>query len=135
MKDIYNEWRPVPEIKNEMWVKSLHSQNEELEVLLQANGPNSPILSIKFEHYYLYRNTNESYRIRLWEQGRFNLTKSNWQFCITTSSELIDWLSEEEGPVFLDKKEMTHYLIKTYTDVIDVVTPSKFPPEVKWLSK
>lgn len=134
MIDIYSEWKPVTELKNEMWIKSLHSQDEELEILLQADEPDSPILSIKFEHYYMYRNTNESYSIRLWSHGKFNLTKSSWPFCVTTSSELIDWLYEEGRPSFLDKKEMTHYLIKTHIDVIDVVASSKFPSKIEWVS-
>jgi hypothetical protein len=79
----------------------------------------------------VYRNADESYRLALWREGQFE--ERNWCLFTTTSSSLIDWLSNEVGDVY-KKDEMRHYLIKTGAGVIDVVT-NKNEPEAEWLTR
>jgi hypothetical protein len=129
MEEKYHKWEPIEGIENEMWVEAIHDDYEGLRILLKGNNPSSAILRLVFDSYYMYRNVDESYRLRLWEEGVFS--DMGWSLFRTESSNLIDWLREEGQGVY-DDTEMVHYLIKTGADVIEIMA-TKTPPIVEWL--
>ncbi len=128
--DIYNKWTPVEGIKKELWVQETCDDKNGLKILLNEGLTTTKILCIVFKRYFLFRNIDESGRIKLWAEATFE--DREWPLCITTSSKLINWLHEESDGIY-DKNNMTHYLIKTGTDVIDVLTDQV--PEVSWYDK
>src|SRR6266478_5318178 len=130
MNEKYKKWEPVAGIENEMWVDALHDDYEGLRILLKGSSESSGILSISFRQYYGYRNFDESFRDKLWQQNNFE--PRDWSLFKTTSSHFIDWLFEESGGVY-SKEEMVHYVIKTGADVIEVVAKLT-PPKVEWLT-
>jgi hypothetical protein len=130
MEEKYNQWEPVEGVENEMWVEALHDDYEGLRILLKGHSESSGILSISFPQYYGYRNFDESFRDKLWQQ--YNFEPRDWSLFKTTSSEFIDWLFEESGGVY-GKEDMVHYVIKTGADVIEVVAKLA-PPKVEWLT-
>ena len=127
--DTYKKWVPVQGIEKELWVQEVHDDKDGLRIRLNEDSATTKILCVAFEHYFLFRNIDESGRIRLWATSFFEDRK--WQFCVATSSKLIEWLHEESDGIY-DKKDMIHYLIKTGTDVIDVITNQI--PEVNWIN-
>lgn len=126
MKEHYSKWIPINAIEQEMWVEAIHDDNEGLKIFLRGRESSSQKICIKFETYYIYRNTDESYRILLWAEGTFEEKK--WPLCKTSQSNLIDWIYEEADGVY-KKEEMIHYLIKTGLDVVEVVT-NLTPPQI-----
>src|SRR3989338_6571589 len=130
MKEKYYKWEPVKGIEKEMWVEAIHDDYEVLRILLKGSTISSIMLSVNFSHYYMYCNVDESYRIKLWDEGEFD--ERNWSLYRTSSSRLIDWLFYECGGI-LNKDEIVHYLIKTGADVIEIITNQE-PPNIKWLN-
>lgn len=129
MSEKYYKWEPVEGIEPEMWVEALNDDYEGLRILLKGNISQA-VLKITFKQYYLYRNVDESYRIKLWTEGSFDERK--WALYKTSGSNLIDWLYEESDGVY-EKDKMVHYLVKTGADVVEVVTNQTLPT-VEWLN-
>ncbi len=123
--DTFNNWTPVKDLVGEFFIIDVHQDHEGLKILLKAESENSISILITFTQYLLYKNVDESGRIRLWAHAEFEDPK--WQFCVSTNSSLIKWLKEESDGIYEDRK-MTHYLIKTWTDVLDVI--SEVEPKV-----
>jgi hypothetical protein len=128
MREEFKKWEPVEGLEAEMWVEALYDDYEGLRILLKGNI-SSAILRFSFKHYYLYRNVDESYRLKLWREGNFD--EMRWVFYKASASNLINWVYEESEEIY-PKEEMVHYLIKTGADVIEVI--SKIPPAVEWLN-
>lgn len=126
--EIYKKWVPVDDIAAELRVKEIHADDEGLRITLATSEPTSKILKLIFPRYLLFRSSDESGRIKLWAEARFEDIK--WQFCVTTSSRLTEWLFEESDGIY-EKEIMVHYLIKTGTDVIDIVT-DQTQSQVHW---
>lgn len=126
--EIYKKWVPVQDIVAELLVKEIHADDEGLQITLATNEPTSKILRLIFPRYLLFRSSDESGRIKLWAEAKFEDIK--WQFCVTTSSRLTEWLFEESDGIY-EKEIMVHYLIKTGTDVIDIITDQTLP-QVHW---
>ena len=97
MKEKYYKWEPVKGIEKEMWVEAIHDDYEGLRILLKGSTISSIMLSVNFSHYYMYCNVDESYRIKLWDEGEFD--ERNWSLYRTSSSRLIDWLFYECGGI------------------------------------
>jgi hypothetical protein len=129
MAEIYKKWCPVDNIDRELFVDALHDDHEGMRIILSGRSNGSGILRIAFTHYYMYRNVDESNRIKLWMEADFE--DKNWSLFRVISSNLIDWISTETGEPF-DKDGAEHYFIKTDTNVIDIVTHHT-PPKVEWL--
>ncbi len=129
MGEIYKKWIPVENIDNEMWAEAIHDDYEGLRILLKGNTPTSAVLNIRFPQYFAYRNTDESYRLKLWQEGVFDDIK--WSLFTTKESRFIDWVFEQSQEIY-SKSDMSHYLIKTGADVIEVVTNQTLPV-VNWL--
>lgn len=130
MQAEYKKWMPIEGLERELWVEAVHDDYEGFRILMKGSSPSSATLCIHFKHYYLYRNVDETYRMKLWQEGNFE--ERNWALYTTTSSQLIEWFNEENDGV-QDKGEMMHYLIKTGADVIEVLT-NRNAPDVKWLT-
>ena len=124
MIELYKKWQPLEGIDNELSIEAIHDDYEGLRIILIGRAPGSGILRITFSHYYMYRNVNESNRVRLWNEANFE--DRNWSLFQATSSKLLDWLHEESGQAF-DEIDMTHYLIKTSMEVVDVITVIAHP--------
>jgi hypothetical protein len=129
MIESYKKWQPLEGIDNELSIEAIHDDYEGLRIILSGRAPGSGILRITFSHYYMYRNVNESNRVRLWNEANFE--DRNWSLFQATSSKLLDWLHEESGQAF-DEIDMAHYLIKTSMEVVDVITHHA-PPKAEWL--
>src|SRR5215471_15266594 len=130
MNEIYKKWVPSDRVDRELFVDAVHDDLEGMRIILSGKSPKSGVFCITFNHYYLYRNVNESNRIKLWTEGNFE--NKNWSLFRVENSNLIDWIAEETGE-FFDKKKAQHYFIKTEMDIIDIVTHHSLP-EFKWLS-
>jgi hypothetical protein len=129
MTEMYKKWTPVANIDKELFVEALHDDNEGMRIILSGRSPGSGILRITFTHYYLYRNVDESNRIQLWTDAEFE--DKEWSLFHVTHSKLMDWIAMETGDTF-NRDDAEHYLIKTETDIIDVVAHHA-PPKVEWL--
>ncbi len=109
-------------------ITDVHQDDEGLVIQLKDESDESKTLTIKYRRYYLYQNIDETGRTRMWIKSKFEDPK--WQFCTSTNSNLISWLIDESNGIYEDRK-MIHYLIKTDTHVLDII--SNTAPEVSLL--
>ena len=130
MTYFFKKWIPDSRISDLMTVEKLVHDSSGLRIYLSSEQYDE-FLCIEFPHNYTYRNTDESYRLRLWSHGQFEVRQ--WTYFITRESELIDWVVAESESAY-DKDNMIHYLIKTGSDVIDIVTNSA-APKTKWVQR
>ena len=120
------DWRtPVSDIEGLQMV-SLCDDNRSLAIIVQ--GLIDPVrrrFRISFNQYPAYRNINESYRNELWNVLSKNVGKWGRTF-IVTASPWIESFSKET--LLFNHPEITHYVICTEDDVIEVLSPE--PPEI-----
>ncbi len=128
MPEKYSKWEPIQGIESELWIEALHDDYEGLRIIVKGTNEASAMYSILFPNYYTYRNTDESYRLKLWEEGEFEDRK--WSLFFIKASKFIDWVHEESDTLY-KKEDMMHYLIKTGADVIEVVTNGIEPKVIK----
>jgi hypothetical protein len=131
MKEHYEKWEPINGLEKELWVESISDDNNGLQIHLRGRDVNSQKVCIIFDTYYIYRNSNDSYRLRLSHQESFEEVR--WSLCKTSQSNLINWVYDEAFEIY-KKEEMLHYMIKTGEDVMDVIT-NLTPPEVTILDE
>ena len=125
-KDVFENWVPTQNVPNRLYCEGLHDDFEGLQILLKGEKDPSPILRITFEAPLVYRNTDEGNRLRTLHQS----TSASSSLLSVRNSSFSDWFVEECSGIY-DISEITHYVIFTADDFIDVLSNSE--PEVEWL--
>lgn len=120
-------WTPVTDAPAMLYCESIHDGPEGLRIVLRGPAPSDRVLQLTFESMVGYRNINESWRARTWQDVD---TKALPTLLRVEGSRWLAWLVEEAGGALVHA-ELVHYAIYTPEDCIDVV--SEFPPEVTWL--
>lgn len=129
MKDVLNIWHiPIIEGVNQMVIDAIHDDFEGFRVILKDNAQNGRKLRILFPTYYSYRNTNESYLLKLWAKQDTNAAGKI--FYTILNSSYIDFFNEMSENIYEDFK-ITHYSIYTTEDCIEVLSGQE--PIVEWL--
>lgn len=121
-------WTPVGNIPQRIHCEAIHDDVEGLRILLRGESPTSSTLRIRFEYVIGYLNTNESYRLKTWED--LGTTRES-PLLIVENSRWLEWL-QAEAPGVIDVEKTVHYAIFASEDCIDVA--SEIPPAVDWLS-
>ena len=117
-------WQQIDGLPSHIFLDALHDDFEGFRLLLRGESPTLPPLRVRFESVLAYRVATESYRLRLGE----NIVGSG--IYIVENSRFIAWLTEESYGAW-NPDGLTHYLIVTSDDCVDVV--SEWPPSIEWL--
>ena len=120
------DWNPVDNIPKSIFVEQLIDDYDGLRIILQGKNPYDRKLEIFFFDRIFYRNTDESYFLRTID----NIGKRGSSLLIVNNSLLTKWIHNESYGVYQDKN-ITHYLILSGNDCIDILTST--PPKVSWL--
>lgn len=91
--------------------------------------PEARRLCFVFSKYPAYRNILEEYRTQLWAMLS-NTRNLGWTKIVANSTWVAE-LREAEPLLDVNYPRLTHYMISTEDDVIEVLTPE--PPELKWV--
>ena len=122
-------WLPLKEIPSKMYVEAVHDDYEGFRVLLKGDSDQSSMLRVSFDNTLSYRNTDESYLLKMWDGvSKDTLGKI---FYIVEQSEYIDFFQKMTQQLYEDW-EIKHYAIYTDTDCIEIL--SQNDPTVEWLN-
>jgi len=129
-KDILEPWILIDGIQDQiMFIEAIHDDYEGFRILLQGENKNSNMLRIVFDNKLSYRNTNESYLLKIWHTNRKEILGK--VFYIISNSSYIDFFHEMTGNIYNDWN-LKHYAIYTITDCLDII--SCYPPKIEWLN-
>lgn len=127
-KDILKIWKPLEDLPNPMYVEAIHDDWEGFRILLRPEDQTFSMLRIEFENKLSYRNTDESYLLKIWHTtDKETLGKI---FYTVENSAYIDFFNEMSTQIYSDWK-LKHFAIYTVSDCIDVISTTS--PIVEWL--
>lgn len=108
------------DIKNpvEMSIESLIDDNQGLKVIAKSYPNKERTIKITFQDYLTYRNTNESYLLKLWSNIPDEML--GFTFYKIDNSSYIKYFHEMSLGVYIDW-EIIHYGIYTGQDCIDIL--------------
>jgi hypothetical protein len=127
-EEYYKKWEPISGIPSELYVEALHDDYEFFRVLLKGKSPQAKMLRIYFDSVYAYRNIDEIYRLRTWNNFKGERPSSLF---IVENSKWLEWFHEESQELYLEHS-IKHYAIHTVQDCIDIL--SEHEPLVEWLN-
>ncbi len=125
----YSVWEPITGIQKPMFVDGLYDDYEGFRILLRGEALSANVLRIGFEAHLSYRNTDESFMLKVWNsipQGQLGEI-----FYIIENSDYIKSFNEMTGNLY-DDWSITHYGIYTTSDCIDIISTDI--PTVEWLN-
>ena len=130
MKNILNKWDIGSYgLEDNMYVEQLKDDYEGKAIYLKGEQNNSKILKISFEEILSYRNTDESYMLKIWNDNpNENLGRIFYRI---DNSSYIDFFNEMTFGLYKNWK-IVHYAIYTTKDCIDILTVSS--PKIEWIN-
>ncbi len=130
MKNVLDYWNlGIDGFKEKVSFKELKDHSDGVAIYLVSEKENSKVLKISFGEALSYRNTNESYLLKVWDETP--VEKLGKVFYKVSESSYIDFFNETSFEIYKDWA-ITHYAIYSSKDCIDVL--SLKPPKVEWLS-
>lgn len=127
-KDILTKWN-IDNIEGNMHVEELRDDYDGKTILLKGEKEKTPILKILFEDTLSYRNTDESYMLKVWH----NTPKAmlGKVFYRILKSSYIDFFNEMTLNLYKDWN-IIHFAIYTNKDCIDIL--AQIPPKIEWIN-
>ena len=119
MEDKFELWEPGKEAIN----KYLQGFSDGYDGLVITLGDidSGNLLKIKFNTYFAFRSTNESFRLKsLYERASIRAPFSNG-INISINSEFLNWVKAETHGIYNDMP-LVHYLICSNDDITDIVS-------------
>lgn len=126
-KDVFTAWEPIKNIGSIILFEELTDDTNGLKITLKEHQKKDPLLKVYFKSPLFYRNTDESFLMRIWNEQKL----PGRLFFVINNSSLIDSFHHMTYDIYLEWK-IVHYGIYTNEDCIDVL--STIPPEVKWVN-
>jgi len=114
------KWNPL-KLKGSvlMYLEGLHDDYEGFRLVLKGEKEEDKCVKLLFESNLGYRNLDESQRLKTLNENPILTEK--WSFYKTNKSLFLDWFKNESYNVY-DSKEITHYIITTPNDIIDIIS-------------
>ena len=121
----------IPNIDNNTTynIEAIHDDYEGFRILIRSNNLTDKILRITFSNHLSYRNTDESFLLKLW--GHIDKETLGKTFYLVSNSTYIDFFNESTENLYKEWK-IIHYAIYTTSDCIDILSDQ--PPIIEWLS-
>lgn len=113
-------WNP-PKIKDSglFYLEGLYDDYKGFRLILKGERESDEIVELLFENNLAYRNLDESQRLKTLNENSI-LTKK-WSFFKTKDSSFLDWFNNESYNIYKTEK-LTHYIIVTPNDIVDIIT-------------
>lgn len=102
-----------------IYLKALYDDSKGLRLIVKKEKEDEYYL-IHFDQYICYRNSDESERIKFFNSNR--TIREPWSLFILNTSDFIDWIVEESLEIHIQRNELTHYLIITPDDIVDIIS-------------
>lgn len=123
-QNVFKLWEPLEGTRLLFYCEGLHDDWEGFRILLRSNDR---VLRVSFNAHVAYRNMDEGKRLKTLSQ--FPRDILGVTFYTVENSTWAKWFYEESK--VYDGDELTHYMIGTDNDWIDVLALE--PPIVEWL--
>jgi hypothetical protein len=117
----------IDEMPKKFSIESIHDDYEGFRIILRGDSIPEKIIKIGFESVLSYKNTNESYLLKLWEIFPNDLAGKI--FYIVKNSSYIESVREQAYNINIG--ELNHYAIYTISDCVDIISSS--PPKIEIL--
>ncbi len=128
--NILNIWNlDVKGFRNEVYVTELRDDCESIIIYLKVKDDDSKFLKISFEDALSYRNTNESFMLKIWNETPNE--KLGKIFYTVEKSNYIDFFDEMTLGLYKDWN-IVHYAIYTDKHCIDILSIIK--PKIEWIN-
>lgn len=129
--DNYIVWQMIKDQPRKMVVVRLCDDDEGLTIFLKdsLSVDNTRLLKLLFDPYISYKNMNESYRARTFDDHPYGLKNTSYT---VNGSLWLNWFHEESKNIYSDRY-IVHYSIITISDCIDIL--SEFPPVITWIEE
>lgn len=128
-KQIIEPWI-IPNVDNSAnyYIEAIHDNYEGFRILLRSSILEGKMLRINFNDKLSYRNTDESFYLKLW--GSMNKEILGKTFYIISNSDYADFFNDQTLDIYRDWK-IIHYAIYTNSDCIDILSIQQ--PIIEWL--
>jgi len=131
MKEDLTIWKPQGNVYDNLYVNSIEDAKEGLTIILEQENPNDSCIKIRFNSYFSYRNTNESFLLDKWHYYDRNLLSQSCLF-VVENSDYISWIKKSALSIHDDLK-VIHYAIFTDEDCLEILTNEE--PSVKVIDR
>lgn len=128
VKDVLVPWTPIPGLTSPMYIEAVYDDYEGRRILLRGEDPTCAMLRVAFDNCLSYRNTDESYLLKLWHSNEKEVAGKI--FYTIENSSYIDFFHEMTLELYRNW-EIKHYAIYTISDCVDILSIE--PPTVEWL--
>lgn len=109
-------WNPISGIPSKVFVKEL-KHKDGLTIVLANDENENEIISLYFKWQYGYRNLDESYHLRTWDEIPFLI--QDWSLFITRSGDFIEMFNHLTYDIY--KGKVVNYIIATSDDIVEVI--------------
>lgn len=128
-KQILKPWIiPIVGSDHAFFVDSIHDDDEGFRIILVENQISERKLKITFSSTISYRNTDESFLLKIWNDVDQNLLGKI--FYTISDSEYIDFFNQMTFGLYKEWK-VVHYAIYTLQDCLDILSDQ--PPKIEWI--
>jgi len=116
MKNNIQVWNPISGIPNKLFVKEL-KHKEGLKIVLANDKNENEIITLFFKWQYGYRNLDESYHLRTWDETPFLI--QDWSLFTSREGDFIESFNHLSYDIYKDK--VVNYIIVTSNDIVEVL--------------
>jgi hypothetical protein len=135
MQEKWTQWKPLENLANEYYIKSITIAGKEFKILLGDARADSPDVCVSYTDYFIseFRSNSETFRLStisyLDEKygGKFY---SEWTFFKIENSEYLKWLSEQSYGIS-DDCRLIHFCILTDDEFFDFIASDE--PKVEFV--
>ena len=85
-KNELNLWQPTNGCPSKMFFEGLHDNYEGFRILLKGEDSTSSMLKIHFEDALTYKNTDESYLLKIWHNSSKDILGKTFYTCLLYTS-------------------------------------------------
>ena len=127
MKNVLDEWFiDIDGLDSKMYIEKLIDDSNGVTICLKREQ-GLKVLKVTFDGVLSYRNTNESYLLKIWHDTE--KSKLGKTFYIIQNSSYVDFFNEMSLGAY-SNWEVKHFAIYTETDCVDVL--STVNPSFEW---
>ena len=102
-----------------LFLSGLYDDIDGFRVVLKEKIKDKKSYILKFDGQIAYRNVNESERLKTLNDNK--ALCENHTFFYTRKSDFISWIIEESYDI-VSEDEVTHYLLATPEDVVEIIS-------------
>ena len=135
MQEKWSQWKPLENVANEYYIKSITITGKEFVILLEDARTDSPQVSISYPTFINnFRSNEEAFRLLTisYLKEKYGVKfYSEWTFFKIENSQYLKWISEQSYGIS-DGCKLNHFCILTDDEFFDFVSSSE--PKVEFIN-